>query len=143
MKNNKNQKHQQNLTVETPLTSKDYTPIEIDNPAYFATDDQYTYVVPDANNITKILEEAPDETTLIVKKTYKEPALKLQQKFRFYDANIYNQTGHLIGYDMVKNFNRTKRPKKHKKSTFGLWDLVNTEDIGLTTEESLDKLNNK
>lgn len=34
-------------------------------------------------------------------------------------------------------------PKKHKKSTFGLWDLVNTEDIGLTTEESLDKLNNK
>ena len=44
---------------------------------------------------------------------------------------------------MVKAFNRTKRPKKHKKSTFGLWDLVNTEDIGLTTEESLDKLNNK
>ena len=36
---------------------------------------------------------------------------------------IYNQTGHLIGYDMVKDFNRTKRPKKHKKALldYGIW----------------------
>ena len=143
MKEQNKQKHQQDLTVETTLTAKDYTISDIDSPAYFATDDQYTYVVPEANNITNILEEAPDETTLIVKKTYKKPALKLQQKFRLYDANVYNQEDHLIGYAMAEDFNRTKRPKKHKKSTFGLWDLANTEDIGLTTEETLDKLNNK
>lgn len=137
------QKHQQDLTVETTLTSKDYTTFDIDSPAYFATDDQYTYVVPNSGNIMKILEDAPNESTLIVRKTYKTPALKLQQKFRFYDANVYNTTEHLIGYNIVDNFNRTKRPKKHKKNTFALWDWMDIDDIGLSSEEALEKLNGK
>lgn len=126
-------------TVPTIVYSNDETDVNnlVDTPAYFATDEQYSYVLPSSGNIANILEEAPDETTLVIKKTYQKSALKMQQLFRFYDANVSNTTGQLIGYDIADGYNRVKRPKKHKKKSYKLWDLIDTDDIGLTSEEYL------
>lgn len=114
------------------------TTIDVDDVAYFAIDDDYTYVLGTPDNIAEILEQAPENTVLLVKKTYKTPASKLQQKFRFLDQNSIFEDDKILSCKQHIEYNRTKRPKKSKRSKiYSIFDMIDLEDIDYSYEDTL------